>query len=254
MKITVLGCGSSGGVPLINGHWGQCDPTNRRNYRTRASLWVQHDNKSLIIDTGYDFREQALRQKIERVDGVIYTHEHEDHVVGIGELRVFYFLQRQPIPIYGSLKTISALQKRFYFLFQQHPQADGLYPKVVEPIVVEDEFNAAGLPMRVFRQDHGFIESYGVRIGNFAYSTDVVRLDEAAFAALEGVDVWIVDALRRDPRPAHSHLEQTLAWIERVKPKQAYLTHMDESMDYETLCRELPANVAPAYDGLEIEI
>ena len=252
----MLGCGPSWGVPRIGNDWGACDPSNPKNRRTRCAALIEDGGQTVLIDTPPDLRHQLLAAEIKRIDAVLFTHAHADHSHGIDDLRSVNRLVNKPMPIYGSPFTIGELRARFRYIFTAVDPAakTAFYKPAVEPHEVDGPFTAAGMTVVPFEQDHGFSKTSGFRIGRFAYSTDVIRLADAAFAALAGVEVWIVDCIRERPHVTHSHLEQTLQWIARVKPQRAILTHMDESLDYETLRRRLPAGVEPGYDGLAVEI
>lgn len=251
MKVTILGCGTSGGVPRIGNVWGNCDPDNPKNRRKRASVLVEQGSTRLLIDTSPDLRQQLLDANVSDISGVLYTHDHADHTHGIDDLRPIAQMMSSHVPVYGDQRTLDVLQHRFGYIFNSR---EG-YPSICVPHVIETEpFHIDELTITPFEQDHGFITSLGFRIGNFAYSTDLKSLDERAFSVLDGVDTWVVDALRYDPHPTHSHLEQTLEWIARVKPRRAVLTHMTWDMDYDTLCRNLPKGVEPAYDGMQIQL
>jgi phosphoribosyl 1,2-cyclic phosphate phosphodiesterase len=252
----VLGCGPSWGVPRIGNEWGDCDPANPRNRRRRVSVLVEEGGTTLLIDTSPDLREQLLDAGVRRIDAVLFTHAHADHLHGIDDLRSVNWLMRSGIPVFASAQALAEINSRFGYVFDpQKPDRQSAYYKpVLEPHAVDGPFAAAGIHVMPFVQDHGFSTTLGFRIGAMAYSTDVVELDEAAFAALRGVDLWIVDCIRRKPHVTHAHLDKTLQWIARVKPRRAVLTHMDESLDYATLCHELPAGVEPGYDGLVIEL
>lgn len=256
MRVTVLGCGPSWGVPRIGGLWGACDPLNPRNRRRRCSAWVEEGGASLLIDTSPDLREQLLDAQVTRLDAVLFTHAHADHLHGIDDLRSVNGLMQRALPVYGSAVTLAEIKKRFGYVFTplEADRQSTYYKPVLVPQVIDGRFTVAGVEITPFVQDHGFSATLGFRIGGFAYSTDVFELDDAAFDALDGVEVWIVDCIRRRPHVTHAHLEKTLAWVERVKPARAVLTHMDESLDYESLRRELPASVEPGYDGLVIEL
>lgn len=258
LRATILGCGSSGGVPRIGGDWGACDPTNPRNRRRRCSLLLERFDGSrrtvVLIDSSPDVREQLLDADVGWIDGVLYTHEHADHIHGIDELRVVSYNGRRLVDIYATARTSENLRSRFSYCFETAPGSS--YP----PILKAHEI-APGRCVRIagaggviealpFLQDHGDITSLGFRVGGLAYSSDLVELPEESLPALSGLDLWIVDALRYRPHPSHFNLDRALEWIDRVKPARAVITNMHQDLDYETLRRELPAGVEPAYDGM----
>jgi phosphoribosyl 1,2-cyclic phosphate phosphodiesterase len=254
VKVTILGCGPSGGVPLIGNDWGECDPGNPKNQRRRASILVQQDGAQILVDASPDMRMQLLDAGVSRLDAILFTHAHADHCHGIDEVRALNRAMSQPIPIYAAAATLAELKLRFNYIFRPSDPAAGaaFYKPSLLPTVIDGPFEVAGVRAVPFAQNHGFSTTLGFRFGALAYSTDVVELDDPAFAALEGLETWIVDCYRRTPHPTHSHLERTLEWIARVKPKRAILTHMDVQLDYETLRRELPGGVEPAHDGMVI--
>lgn len=256
MRVTMLGCGPSWGVPRIGGEWGACDPQNPRNRRRRCSVMVEEGGTRLLVDTSPDLREQLLDAGVSALDAVLLTHAHADHLHGIDDLRTVNRLMARAIPLYADTATMAEVVQRFGYIFAPiNPQARAsFYKPALERRIIDGPFEAAGIAVTPFAQGHGFSTTLGFRFGGFAYSTDVIELDDAAFAALDGVEFWIVDCIRREPHVTHSHLEKTLAWIARVKPRRAVLTHMDESLDYATLCAELPSGVEPGYDGLTIEL
>ncbi len=255
MRVTMLGSGPSWGVPRIGGDWGACDPTNPKNRRRRVSILVEEGGSTLLVDTSPDLREQLLDARATQIDAVLFTHCHADHTHGIDDLRSVNRMMGKPLPIYADPFTMAELKSRFRYIFTPaDPEATAFYKPAVEPHEIGGPFTVAGIEVLPFVQDHGFSETMGFRFGRFAYSTDALALDERAFAALQGIEVWIVDCIRRAPHPTHSHLERTLQWIARVKPRRAYFTHMDQSLDYEALKRELPAGIEPGYDGLVIEL
>ena len=250
MRVTVLGCGTSGGVPRIGNLWGACDPANPKNRRRRVSIMVEQGATRVLVDTSPDLREQCLDAGIDRLDGVLYTHDHADHTHGIDDLRGLFLVMRRKVDIWADPRTLQTLQARFPYIFRS---AEG-YPAICEPHLIDGPVRIGEIEARPFLQEHGPITSLGFRFGPLAYSTDVIGLPEASFAALAGVKVWIVDALRPQPHPTHAHLDLTLRWIARVRPQRAILTHMTWDMDYETLRASLPAGVEPAYDGMVIEV
>jgi phosphoribosyl 1,2-cyclic phosphate phosphodiesterase len=254
MKITMLGCGPSTGIPAIGGVWGACDPADPRNRRRRASLLVESRGKVILVDTGPDMRAQLLDAEVTRLDAVILTHAHADHLHGIDDLRSINRLIKKPIPLYTDAASLTEMRRRFDYIFELPPAADPFYKPSLDPHIIDGPFVAAGLPVVPFVQDHGYSLTLGLRIGAFGYSTDVTELDDAAFAALAGIELWIVDCLRYEPHPTHSHLEKTLGWIDRVRPRRAVLTHMDRQLDYRELAAQLPPGIEPGQDGLILEV
>ncbi|PTQ10234.1 MBL fold metallo-hydrolase [Sphingomonas oleivorans] len=252
MKVRILGCGTSSGVPRIGGDWGDCDPAEPRNRRLRASILVETDATRILVDTTPDMREQLLSAGVGALDAVIWTHEHADHCHGLDDLRQIYHVRGAPVPGYARGTTATELKDRFAYAF------DGRfgYPPTADLHPLQDEMMIGDVKVRCVDQPHGQITSAGLRFEqggtSIAYSTDFNRMTDEMAALFEGVDLWIVDALRRRPHPTHAHLADTLGWIAALKPRRALLTHMDQSMDYASLCRELPAGVEPAHDGMEI--
>jgi phosphoribosyl 1,2-cyclic phosphate phosphodiesterase len=245
-------------VPLVGVGWGICDPNEPRNRRRRASILIEDENAAILVDSSPDCRQQLLDANVQRLDAVIYTHAHADHIHGIDDLRSINMATNAPLPAYGDANTLAALKNRFGYVFEPLKRFEGrpllYYKPVLSPREIIGPFSVAGFNVTPFEQDHGFSTTVGLRIGKFAYSTDVVRLDDAAFEALDGVETWIVDCYRQQPHPTHAHLGQTLSWIERLRPERAIICHMGADMDYQTLCRDLPAGVEPAYDGMIIDI
>jgi phosphoribosyl 1,2-cyclic phosphate phosphodiesterase len=254
MKVTVLGCGASTGVPTIGPEWGRCDPSDRRNRRRRVSVLVERGPTTILIDTSPDLREQLIDARVARLDAVLLTHGHADHLHGIDDLRTLWRLMNRPIPLYADAATMADVRQRFGYLLEATGPESNLYQPILTPREIRGRFEVCGIRVVPFAQPHGYRTSLGFRIGPMAYSTDVASLDDAAFGVLAGVELWIVDCLRREPHPTHSHLAQTLDWIARVRPRRAVLTHMDTSMDYRELSRELPPGVEPGQDGLVIEV
>ena len=258
MKVTILGCGGSGGVPFADGtpggNWGVCDPGNPKNRRRRVSILVEQDTTVLLVDASPDLRAQLLDAGVGRIDALLFTHAHADHCHGLDDLRAMAYARGRPIDAYMDPGSREALTRRFGFAFTSSRDPESLYTPVLNDIPIEGAIELGGIAVTPFVQGHGRETSLGYRLGEMAYSTDAVSLDEAAFAALAGIKLWIVDCLRDRPHPTHSHLTQTLEWIERVGPARALLTHMNHELDYEDLKSRCPAGVEPAYDGMLVEI
>jgi phosphoribosyl 1,2-cyclic phosphate phosphodiesterase len=251
VKLIVLGCGTSSGVPRIGGDWGACDPADPRNRRTRASIIVQSATTTILVDSGPDMRSQLLATGIGALDAVIWTHEHADHTHGIDDLRQIFHVRREPVPGYARQETLDVLEHRFGYVFSGRYG----YPSTAHPILLDDETMIGDISVRVVDQPHGEITSAGLRFEHggtsIGYSTDFSAITPDMEILFEGLDLWVVDALRRKPHPTHPHLGMTLEAIARLKPREAILTHMDQSMDYAALLAELPAGIVPGHDGLE---
>ena len=256
MRVTVLGCGGSGGVPLIGGRWGACDPADPRNRRTRASVLVETGAATLLVDTTPDLRFQLLAAGKSIIDAVLYTHSHADHVMGLDDLRAVNKLVGRPLPVFADARTLAELRKRFDYAFLPLKAPGAFFRPVLEPNEVTPgvAFEAAGVQVLPILQDHGFMPSLGFRIGDFAYSTDVLDLDEAALAALAGVRVWIVGCFQAARHSTHASLDRVLGWVGRLRPERTVLTHMGESFDYRALAAALPEGVEPGFDGLELAL
>ncbi len=260
MRFTILGCGSSGGVPRLGGHWGDCDPDNPRNYRRRCSMLVERDGPdgttSVLIDTSPDLRSQLLDTGTGRLDGVVYTHSHADHVHGIDDLRMIVFNMRARVPIWADGDTQNTLLSNFGYAFVQ-PEGSPYQP-ILDMKTISGPFEIDGpggmIRFQPFSVSHGAIDSLGFRIGDLAYLPDVADLNDKARLALQGLDWWIVDALRYLPHPTHSHLERTLGWIEELAPRNAVLTNLHIDIDYATVAAETPDHIVPAHDGMVIRI
>lgn len=256
MRVTILGCGTSAGVPRVGGpggkgEWGAANPADPRNRRTRCSILVQDEGKTLLVDTSPDLRSQLLAAEVERIDAVIWTHDHADQCHGIDDLRPFALRQGQ-IESWSDERTYGVLSRRFGYCF--HAEGNGFYNPIYRHTVISGPFYAAGLPVVPFLQDHGTIPSLGFRFGAVGYANDVVMLPEESLQALEGVEVLIVDAMRYRPHPTHAHLDRALEWIERLKPRRAFLTNLHVDMDYGEVDRTTPAHVTPCHDGLQIDL
>ncbi|MGQ3489081.1 MBL fold metallo-hydrolase [Roseovarius pacificus] len=257
-RFTILGCGSSGGVPRLGGHWGECDPTNPRNIRRRCSMLIEQEGPGgitrVLIDTSPDLRAQLLEAGVGELDAVVYTHSHADHVHGIDDLRMIVFNMKRRLPVWADGDTQNALYARFGYAFIQ-PE-DSPYPPILDMHTINGDvtIDGAGGPVTLtpFEVNHGSIEALGFRIGDLAYLPDVAHIPDDVWPVLEGLECWILDALRRTPHPTHSHLEQSLEWIARVAPRHAVLTNMHIDLDYQTVADETPDHVIPAYDGMTL--
>lgn len=252
MNVRILGCGTSSGVPRIGNDWGSCDPAEPKNRRLRVSILVEHEGTRILVDTGPDLRQQLLAADVADVDAVIWTHDHADHCHGIDDLRQLFHARGAPVAGYARPDTLDTLRTRFSYAFE----GKGDYPPVVQADPLPDSLAIGGIAVRIADQPHGDIVSAGIRFDaggrSIGYSTDFNILTGEMVDLFKGVDVWIVDALRHRPHPSHPHVARTLEWIAIVQPGRAILTHMDQSMDYAALRRELPAGVEPGYDGLEV--
>lgn len=258
MKITVLGCGHSLGVPVIGCDCAVCLSDNPKNKRLRVSVLLEINGINIVIDTSPDFRQQMLRANIRKIDAVLYTHDHADHIHGLDDLRQFNVLQKDVIPVFSNSEIMASIQKRFSYAFLPKPTENAMFRPSLTANILPDvpihEFMAEDIKVTAFEQKHGKSSTLGYRIGDFAYSTDVNMLPESAFDALKGVKCWVVDCLRYTPSYSHSHLELTLEWIKRVKPERAILTHMAHEFDYDKLSSELPAGIFAGFDSMVLEI
>jgi len=256
IRFRILGCGSSGGVPRLGGNWGDCDPTNPKNQRQRCSILIEQETGDgitrVLIDSGPDMRAQLVAAGVGVLDGVVYTHAHADHVHGLDDLRQIVFNTRKRLQVWADAPTQDALLSRFGYAFVQ--PAGSPYPPILEmnailgPISVEGAGGVITLdPINV---NHGSIDALGLRVNDVVYMPDVAEIYDDAWPQLDGLECWILDALRRAPHPTHAHLEKSLSWIKRVAPKTAVLTNMHNDLDYETVSAETPAHIQPAFDGM----
>jgi phosphoribosyl 1,2-cyclic phosphate phosphodiesterase len=267
LEITILGCGSSGGVPRIGGpdgagDWGACDPANPKNYRRRCSILVRQRGSdgttTALVDTAPELRDQLVAAHCGRLDGVLITHNHADQTHGLDDIRAVAYGMRKRIDLFADRRTLDGLDDRFGYVFKTPPGSG--YPPIltaheIAPLRAFAIEGAGGaLPVLPFWQEHGNFGALGFRFGPFAYSSDVNALSEESLEALSGVECWVVDALRYTPHPTHAHVGLALEWIARVKPRQAVLTNLHIDLDYETLKGELPAGVEPAYDGMVLRV
>ncbi len=260
MKITLLGTGGSAGVPMIggadgSGDWGVCDPNEPRNRRTRSSIVIENVNSQrLLVDTSPDMRLQLIDCRIPGIDAVLFTHAHADHITGIDDVRILNRIANRPLPVFAAERTMAELVSRFAYAFRPWDPPAFYRPVLVGNTVAPgDTISAAGLSIRLFSQNHGKVETLGLRVGSFGYSTDVVALDDSALATLEGVRTWVVDCFQREgPHWTHANLHTVLAWVERLKPERTVLTHMGTDMDWAWMRANLPPGVEAGYDGMRL--
>ena len=258
LRFTILGCGSSGGVPRLGGHWGACDPDEPRNQRTRCSMLIERETQAgttrVLIDTSPDMRAQLLRAGVGELDAVVFTHAHADHTHGLDDLRQIVFNTRTRLPVWADGDTQEALFSRFGYAFVQ-PEGSP-YPPILEMHTIKGDVVIEGaggaVTLAPFKVNHGAIDALGFRIGGLAYLPDVAEMYEESWGKLEGLDCLVLDALRRTPHPTHLHLDKALEWIERLKPARAVLTNMHIDLDYATVEAETPEHISPAFDGMTI--
>jgi len=263
LRVTILGSGASAGVPMIGGadgrgDWGVCDPAEPRNRRTRASILIQNqdaEGEALLVDTGPDLREQLLRNGVRRVDAVLYTHAHADHIGGLDDVRMLNRLMDRPLDAFATAKTLAEIERRFDYAFRPWTPPGFFRPVLVaREAAPGDTIVPARMAVRLFDQDHGFVRSLGLRVGGFGYSTDAVGLDEAAMAVLAGVDTWVVGCFQHAAHRTHAWVGRVLEWVDRLRPRRTVLTHMGVDMDWAALAGSLPPGVEPGYDGQVLEV
>lgn len=258
LKFTILGCGSSGGVPRLGGNWGECDPDNPKNNRRRCSLMVERitdaGTTSVLIDTSPDMRAQLLDAGIKHLDAVVFTHSHADHTNGLDDLRQYVLMQHAQIPVYADELTREGLIDRFKYAFEQ-PKGS-MYPAILKMQELQEvtriEGTGGAIEFMALDVDHGSMPAKGFRIGDLAYIPDVITIPDETWVKLAGLDCWIIDALRRTPHRTHTHLSNTVEWIKQIKPKRAVITNMHVDLDYTNVMAETPENTVPAYDGMTI--
>lgn len=263
-RFTILGCGSSPGVPRINGDWGDCNPDNPKNQRTRAAFMVEQiapdgGTTTVVIDTGPDLRTQLIAAKVTHIDAVLYTHAHADHLHGIDDLRGFFISTRKRIPIYADVATMQRIRDGFPYCLETPPGSN--YPPIVEPHLIEDldapitiTGEGGAISFGPHMQQHGDTHSLGFRIGSVAYCTDVSDFPADSVLKLSGLDVLVIDTLQYRYHPSHLSMEQSLEWIGKLRPRRAILTHMHTPLDYDIVMRETPEHVEPGYDQMQFEL
>ncbi len=252
MKLTFLGTGTSTGVPTVGCCCAVCKSPDERDKRTRPSLLLEYSSRTVVIDTAPDFREQALRQNIQRVDAVVYTHDHADHVLGLDDVRPYYFRQKNPIPIYADKRCMDSLRRIFTYIFDQTYPYGGILK--VDPHLIDGPFNLWDMKLVPLPVLHGNLPVMGFRFNNAAYVTDFSTIPDSTLDLLKGLDVLILDALRHKPHPTHSTIENSLSLVEKLKPARAYFTHIAHELSHDETNAKLPPNVTLAYDGLEIDL
>jgi phosphoribosyl 1,2-cyclic phosphate phosphodiesterase len=253
LKLTVLGSGTSVGVPSIGCECDVCRSPDARDNRLRPSVWVRYRGQSILVDTTPDFRQQALRYGISRVDAILYTHAHADHILGLDDIRPYNFRQRGPIPIYGSPDTLDNIRRTFHYIFQEGPSESSM-PKIEVRTLTGEPFEIGVVTCTPILVHHGRGRAYGFRFGPLAYLTDHSEIPPDSLALLQGLDVLFLDALRHKPHPTHSTVDQSLAIVQRLAPRRAYFTHISHDLRHERTEELLPPHVRLAYDGLEIEV
>lgn len=262
LTVTILGCGSSGGVPRVGQGWGACDPANPKNRRRRCSIFVErtgHDGArtQVLVDTSPDLREQLLGLGVDRLDAILLTHSHADHTHGIDDVRPLVIKARHRIAIHMDDATAAHMRRTFGYVFETPtgsnypPLLDAAHLEPGVPVTLEGPGGAlTAVPIHLH---HGEIDSLGFRFGDLAYTPDLNAIPEASVPLLENLDVWVIDALRYTPHPSHFSLDEALAWIDRLAPRRAVLTNLHTDLDYAELSARLPAHVVPAYDGMRID-
>lgn len=257
MKITILGCGASMGTPAAGGFWGKCDPAEPKNMRTRASILVQSATTTLLVDPTIDMRTHLNRLNLRKIDGLLVSHSHSDHVNGMDDLRPIVYHNNKLLDIYSDEETLEEIDRRWPYVFKPRGAGVGIYTEFLKknPVKSYDAFRIGDIDVETFEQDHTTCTSLGFRFGKFAYSVDVAKLNERSLKVLEGIETWVVDgaSYHKEKPITHATLKSVIAWTERLKPKMTYLTVLSTHMDYKTLCEELPPHIRPSYDGMVID-
>ena len=254
IRAIILGSGGAAGVPAIASGWGLCDPENPKNRRLRPSILVESDNTRILVDTSPDLREQLLTQKVQKLDAILYTHAHADHLHGIDDIREVNRAMGREIPVWGSPQVLADINQRFSYVFE--PLAAGaksIYKPLLDPKLIDGPFKVGDIEVTPLLQDHGYLDTIGFRFGPLAYTTDLVNMPEESFATLAGIEVWIIGCLTNfADHPTHLSVDKAVEWINRIKPRRAIITHMGGRLDYATLKASLPPHIEPAFDGMVV--
>ena len=251
MRVTILGCGPSYGVPSLSAGFGKCSSQNPKNIRYRSSILIEEQGQNILVDAPPEIRLELLRSKIKKIDALLCTHAHFDHIAGFEDIRKWKAKEKKILDIYGRKDTLKELKDRNSFIFMGHKDKEWVklhYIKMYHPFKIE---NVSIIPIK---QYHGNINSVGYRVGKFAYSTDVKSMDKKGWELLKGIDTWVLGCVTDQMNNKHICLDEALKWIQRIKPKHTFLTHLGAELDYDTLCKKLPKNVKPVYDGMVIKI
>lgn len=255
MRVRILGCGTSSGVPMIGCKCDVCRSDDPRNKRRRCAITIQSEDTTILVDTPPELRLQCLEAGVDRLDALLYTHAHADHLNGIDDLRSLNHLMDRPIDTFADASVLEKIRARFDYAFREPPTpGSGWLRPCLKPIAMDGPFRVGDFMVQPIEQQHGRGRSWGFRVGDFAYSTDTNHLSEDALSALEGLDVWIVDCLRERPHGSHANLEMVRDWIERLQPKRTIITHMSHEWDYYDLAAKLPDGAEPAVDGMVLEV
>jgi len=259
LNIKILGCGPSGGVPLIGGDkgqgvWGNCNPDNEKNFRFRSSIYIRSDLVSFLIDAGPDLRSQVLKGNICKVDAILYTHEHADHIMGIDDLRGICRLNRAALPIFGPVETVSYLKSKFDYCFEPLKDPNKIFRPHLEANNVTESFSIKELPVVPFDVNHGSVKTMGYRIGDFAYAPDFKTIPDASLDLLNGVKVCLFDGFQHKEHFTHAHIDYTVGIVNKIGAERGVLTNLGIDLDYDALKSYLPAHIEPAYDGMEIQL
>lgn len=254
LEITVLGCGASLGVPVVACNCTVCNSSSTYNKRTRSSIFINNEKTKILVDFGFDIRYQLLKENITHIDAAILTHDHADHVGGVDELRALAFNQPSPLEIFTDNNTANIIESRYHYLFAYNHKYNVRQRLIAKPIDFYAQINIGTIPIQFFRQDHGPIDSLGIRIGDFVYSNDVVEFPEESKQYLENIKVWILDCLDYKSNNCHAGLDKILEWYNEYKPEKIFLTNMHHDIDYHTISQELPKNIIPLYDGYKISL